>query len=294
MFSIYINTGMIFCRFIYVRYAKGLLSMGSNLFHCLVFLVTVTFFTHWFFMFPVRNLFLLEDADLNTIQKRVCTKTTIPWFNDVLQNKKFSLQPKVIIIAFSTIFLLFILFFSSSAHRQTKRYRIPKTRRNLMTMKHQCQYLTILLLVLVSDQVLFMGFQMFFEDLGVDKVFIIWWIFHFLEIVSIHIVLNVFVYLNATRNLEEFHGYNPTRYPGQEKPRKTIIRPRRSSYSITKHLYPKVVISDDEEESNILKCDFCIFNNVHPVYVSPNYYDLLNNIQEDHKLATAWGPVVIQ
>ena len=245
-------------------------------------------------MFPVRNLFLSEDADLNTIQKRVCTKTTISWFNDIQQNKKFFLQPKVIIIAFSTIFLLFILFFSSSAQRQTKRYRIPKTRRNLMTMKSQCKYLTILLLVLVSDQILFMGFQMFFEDLGVDSIFIIWWIFHFLEIVFIHIVLNVLVYLNAIRNLEEFHGYNPTRYPGQEKPRKAIIRPRRSSHSITNHLYSQVVIPDDEEESNILKCDYCIFNNVHPVYVSPNYYDLLNHIQEDHKLSTAWGPVAIQ
>ena len=96
------------------------------------------------------------------------------------------------------------------------------------------------------------------------------------------------------RNLEEFHGYNPTRYPGQEKPRKAIIRPRRSSHSITNHLYSQVVIPDDVEESNLLKCDYCIFNNVHPVYVSPNYYDLLNHIQEDHKLATAWGPEAIQ
>ena len=31
--TICINTGIVFCRFIYVCYPKGLLSMGSNLFH---------------------------------------------------------------------------------------------------------------------------------------------------------------------------------------------------------------------------------------------------------------------
>ena len=236
MFSIYINIGMMFCRLIYVRYAEGLLSMGSNLFHCLVFLVTVTFFTHWLLMFPIRlsfrpNLFILKDADLNTIQKRVCTKTTIPWFDDIEENKNVSLQPKLIILSFSTLFLFitwflyssaqkqtnrhripktrknlmtmkhqsryltilililfFTLFFSTSAHRQTKRYRIPKTITNLMAIKHQSQYLTILILVLVSDQVLFIILQIFYDQLGVDNVFIIWWIFHFLEIVFIHII----------------------------------------------------------------------------------------------------------
>ena len=231
---------------------------------------------------------------LTPYRREFAQKTTITWFNHIQQNKKFSLQPKVIIIAFSTIFSLFILFFSFSAQRQTKRYRIPKTRTNLMTMKYQCKYLTILLLVLVSDQILFMVFQMFFEDIGVDNVFILWWIFHFLEIFCIHIVLNVLIHLNPIRNLEEFHGYDPNRYHGQEKPRQAIIRPGRPSHSITNQLYSQVDISDDEEETKILTCEYCIFNNVQPVYISPNYYDLLNHNQEDHKLSTAWGPVVIQ
>ena len=295
MFSIFINTGMIFCRFIYVRYAKGLLSIGPKLFHVLLmYLLIGTYFLIFLSMFPIQNFFLLEDVELNNIQKRICTKTNITWFKDVEQNKQFSLKPKLLIIAGSTIFFTWTCFFNTSAHRQTKRYTIPKTRRNLMTMKYQCKYLTILLLVLVSDQILFMVFQMFFEDIGVDNVFILWWIFHFLEIFCLHIVLNVLIHLNPIRNVEEFHGYDPNRYHGQEKPRQAIIRPRRSSHSITNQLYSQVDISDDEEESNILTCDYCIFNNVQPVYVSPNYYDLLNHTQEDHKLSTAWGPVVIQ
>ena len=74
MFSIFINTGMIFCRFIYVRYAKGLLSMGSKLLHVLVYLLIGTYFLRWLLMFLIPNFFLLEDVDLNSIQKRICTK----------------------------------------------------------------------------------------------------------------------------------------------------------------------------------------------------------------------------
>ena len=283
-----------FCRFIYVRYAKGLLSMGSNLFHGLVFLVSGTFFIHGLFMFPIRNLFLLEDVDLNTIQTRVCTETPIPWFNDVDQNRKFSLKPKLIILAFSTIFLIFTWFFYCSAQRQVKKYRIPNTRRNLMTMKHQTQYLTILIMICLSDQILFMVLQMFYDDLGVENVFLIWWIFHFLEI-YLHLYLYILIYLNATRNFEEFNGYSSTRYPNQEKPHQAILEPRRPSHSITNSFCTQdFCISDDAEESNILKCEYCIFNNVQPVYVSPNYNDLLSHIQDDHKITTAWGPVVIQ
>ena len=86
--------------------------------------------------------------------------------------------------------------------------------------------------------------------------------------------LYIWIYLNATRNFEEFNGYSSTRHPDQEKPRQAFIKPRRPSYSITNKMCSQVFcISDDEEESNILKCDYCIFNNVQPVYVSPNYYD---------------------
>ena len=49
--SICLNLGMMFCRFIYARYAKGLLSMGSNLFHGLVHLVVGAFIVHFLLMF---------------------------------------------------------------------------------------------------------------------------------------------------------------------------------------------------------------------------------------------------
>jgi hypothetical protein len=284
VFSICINTGMVFCRFIYVRYAKGLLSIGSNMFHGLVFLVIGTYFFDILLMFPIRHVFLLEDVDLNNIQKRVCTKTHIPWFKDEAQNKKFSLQPKLLIFAFSTMMLFFTWFFYSSAQRQTKRFRIPKTRINLMTMKQQSQYLTILILVLVSDQALFIVFQTFYDELGVDNIFIIWWIFHVLEIVLINIVLNIWIYIDAMKYFEEFNGYRPKRYPGQELPQHSILRPRRPSHSETKEFYCEIVISNDEEDWNILQHEHCILN-VQPANVAPNYHDLINHIQDDHKLA---------
>ena len=167
--SICLNLGMMFCRFIYARYAKGLLSMDSNLFHGLVHLVVGAFIVHSLLMFPIRNLFVVEDADLNNIQKRICTKTIILWFKDEEQNRKFSLQPKIVVIASSTVFFIWSWFIYGSAQRQTKKYRIPKTRINLMTMKQQSRYLTILLLVFVFDQLLFTFLQMFYDELGVEN-----------------------------------------------------------------------------------------------------------------------------
>ena len=265
--SLCLNLGMLFCRFIYARYAKGLLSMGSNLFHGLVHLVVGVCFLHGLLMFPIRNSFILEDADLNDIQKRICTKTTILWFKDEEQNIKFSLRPKIYVFVASTLILIWTWFFYTSAHRQVKKYRIPKTRINLMTMKHQSQYLTILILVLAFDQLLQIFFQMFYDELGVENAFTIWWISHFLEIVFFHIGINIKIYMNAMRNLEEFNGYKPTQYPGQEKPRQGVIIPRRPTHSLRKHSYPRVIISEDEKESNILKCDHCILQHVRPVYV---------------------------
>ena len=273
---------MMFCRFIYVRYAKGLLSMGSNLFHGLVHLVVGAFIVHSLLMFPIRNLFVVEDADLNNIQKRICTKTTILWFKDEEQNIKFSLRPKIYVLAFSTLFLIWTWFFYASAQRQAQKYRIPKTRINLMTMQHQNQYLTIIILVLVFDQLLFIFFQMFYKELGVENVFKIWWISHILEIVFIHIALQIRIYVNAVRKFEEFNGNKPTQYPGQQKPRQGVIRPRRPTHSFRKQLYPRVNISEDEKESNIVKCEHCILQHVCPVYVSPNYCDLQNHIEEYH------------
>ena len=268
--------------------------MGSNLFHGLVHLVVGVCFLHGLLMFPIRNSFILEDADLNDIQKRIWTKTTILWFKDEEQNIKFSLRPKIYVFVASTLILIWTWFFYTSAHRQVKKYRIPKTRINLMTMKHQSQYLTILILVLAFDQLLQIFFQMFYDELGVENAFTIWWISHLLEIVFFHIGLNIKIYINAMRNLEEFNGYKPTQYPGQEKPRQGVIIPRRPTHSLRKHSYPRVIISEDEKESNILKCDHCILQHVRPVYVSPNYCDLQNHIEEYHKMATAYGPPVIQ
>ena len=141
-----------------------------------------------------------------------------------------------------------------------------------MTMKHQSQFM-------------FMVIQMFYADLGVKNVLLIWWIFHFLEI-YLHLYLYIWIYLNATRHFEEFNGYSSTRYPYQEKPRQAIIKPRRPSHSIINYFCSQVFcISDDDDD--------CIFNYVQPVYVSTKYSDLLNHIQNSHKLATVWGPVVI-
>ena len=81
------------------------------------------------------------------------------------------------------------------------------------------------------------------------------------------------------RYLEDFNGYSSIRYPGQEKPHHTIIKPRRPSHSEITGFYSQIVICDDEEERNILQHDHFI-----PTDVAPNYQDLINHIHDEHEL----------
>ena len=98
--SIFLHFGMLFCRFIYARYATGLEAMGKKLFHGLVCLVKTTFCLQWLLFYPIKNLFLAENYPLNTVQGRICAKTNVNQFSDVDNNHHFSIKPKLIVIIF--------------------------------------------------------------------------------------------------------------------------------------------------------------------------------------------------
>ena len=72
----YLNLGSIFCRFIYVRYAQGLIKDKGKLFHQLV-LVMITFFSlHWVLIWPIRTV-LSNESYRSLIKGKICQQIQI-------------------------------------------------------------------------------------------------------------------------------------------------------------------------------------------------------------------------
>ena len=227
--SVFIHFGMMFCRFIYARYATGLETIGKRLLHGLVYIVTTTFCLQWLLIYPIKNILLEENYPLHVIQGHLCTKTKMVQFGDSEKNKDFSIRPKLLMITFSTLIIVSALFVTSSAHKQTKRYGIPLIRKHLMTMKTQCLYLVLLCSSVISGQILNILIQMFYENLGVETVFLVWWIYQLLSILIFYVVFNIYIWKNAEQNFKEFTGLRAMKFPDQEGPRPAIISPRRDT-----------------------------------------------------------------
>ena len=169
---------------------------------------------------------LLTELNSNTIQYQICTKKTITEFTEDKINKDLSIKPKLILIMLTSIPLLYNLFFFHSAKKQAKRHGIPKRRRNLITMHQQTIYVVTLSILIITDQILLIILEMFYEELGVDNVFTIWWSFHLITFGLSNLSMNNWIFLNSARNFEEFNGLVGSEFPGQEQPLSTAIRTR--------------------------------------------------------------------
>ena len=118
-------------------------------------------------------------------------------------------------IAFCSLMMMAALFMEFSAKKKANGYRIPKTRVNLMTMKQQCHYLVLLCLCVISGQITNIVIQVYYQKLGIDSVFNIWWVQHLLEMLLFHVVLNIWHFHNASTHLEQFNGLVAKQFPGQ-------------------------------------------------------------------------------
>ena len=187
----FFNIGMLFCRFVYVRYANGLIMNGKKLFHILVCCVTGAFLFQWLDIQPLQYHFFLKDYPMNLLKGYICTKTMI--HGDVHTNIDFSIKPKLIIISCSLLFLLANFYFTKSAHRRKRSHGIPKRRINLIDMKTQNMYAAVIIVNFIIDQTLIGIIQLNYETLGEQNVFKIWWIFHLWELIEVHVIANIVI-----------------------------------------------------------------------------------------------------
>ena len=143
---------IMFCRFIYSRYAQGLGPDQSKLFNKLVVLVMVVFTLHTVIIFPIHWAINIGTID-NSIMGKICVREPIPQFLEKRPDLEFSIKPKVTIIAMMAVFLFSTLYFYKSARQQTKRYKILSYRRSLMDIHMNMVYIILTDLNCVGNQV---------------------------------------------------------------------------------------------------------------------------------------------
>ena len=129
------------------------------------------------------------EFDISTISisaGQFCCRKEITYFKDF---KTFSLQPKLILLALSLLFLLGILYFYITAKRKTKSHKIPRLRQTLITLKEHSILLSIFLVILLMDQSVTGYIEFGYSKLGPSGAFWIWWAQTFLGYFVTSIVL---------------------------------------------------------------------------------------------------------
>ena len=215
--------GIVFCRFIYARYAHGLVADRGRLFHKIILLVIIIFTIHHLLIWYFDS----QNDYKDRIKGRICNQIE---FLDI-KNKEFHVKPKLLVSIGVCLYMVALIFFQRSANRQRRFHNIPKRRQNLITINQHifCKYL--IGTCLLFDQLIFNTFiQLFHTSLGPHSVLQIWWVWHLIMFILIHVLSPLCVYYCATQQYLEFKGLKARRYPGQENPRRQVVMPRRDNF----------------------------------------------------------------
>ena len=85
------------------------------------------------------------------------------------------------------------------------RFPIQIYRRHLLDIKSHTVLTCLLILFCTLDQILNIIIQIFYQQLGVDMVFKIWWTFHLIFLLNLMVVSNVWIYRDTLNNFKELH-----------------------------------------------------------------------------------------
>ena len=214
----------LFCRFIYVRYARDLLTHGISLLHHLVILLLLFYSAAQFF-----PLVLTRGWPQSLVQGKICSKTLINFDNEGLN---FWLRPKILTFIIGSVFIFWAWFFTHSSEKQKQKHSITTWQRNLMTMEQQRNLLYLLMSFRMLDQVSQIFIQVKYEQLGVYGAYSLWLYIQFVEILLVHILSSIWIFFKAKQNFPEIDGFEGKDFPGKEQPHLPLPVPRRSQADI--------------------------------------------------------------
>ena len=95
-------------------------------------------------------------------------------------------------------------------------------------MRGNTVFVVVLLLNTMSDQLLNIALEMFYDTFGVEGTFKVWWGWHLFIFINLHIIAPIMIICNAYKNFLEFRGFEPKVFPGQEAPRSIPVLPHRA------------------------------------------------------------------
>ena len=219
------NVMIMFTRFIFARYAHGLVSAGIELFKKVIIVAVCMFCLHLILIWPVRYEISGSNYD-ETIVGRICARIPIPEFQKGAFDPEFSVKPKMITSSLVAIFVSFSVYWRFSALKQRKKYAILPVRKNFLNIDEDLAMLANISLHLVIDQWIKIPLEIFYTKLGSENLFWIWWFWHLFMLFNCQVLSPACVIWRAWNKFPEFRGLKARPYPGREKLEKLKILPR--------------------------------------------------------------------
>ena len=219
------NFGIMFCRFVYARYAYGLTVSTVNIFHFLVSCITGAFTVQFFIGGLLNDLAVRNNGfPLNTIDGFFCSSVTVDrnFQPDTQEFHKVSL----LFFAFLALAITANFFIQKAASNVHHFHHIPSRRINFITLKDQGIYFTLLITFLFLDRVINSFLLLLFDTLGQKMVFKLWWTYQIIYLFMINIAAQMFILFRIFEK-HEYNGLRARRYPHQLKIRTKIPEPRR-------------------------------------------------------------------
>ena len=221
---------VIFCRFIYARYAHGLLLDGGKLFRKLVGVTMLFFCLQLIFMWPVQYEMGAKKYS-KIIKGRICTKSPIPEFLGDQADAEFSVRPKLITITITLICVFFTLYWTKAAKKERKRYKIPTLNKNVMNIDDNMMVVWLVGINSIVEQLFNILLEYFYAEMGVDRIFKIWWTYQLVMFIQLYLILPGVLIWNAYKKSTDFNGFKANPFPGQEKPKNIELVPRREEFN---------------------------------------------------------------
>ena len=216
------NMGMLFCRFIYCRYAWFLTIEKFNHVPFLVSVVTVTF-TFWAILaVPIMKLISNGDAEfLKSHEGVICTKDAYEFHRKEMDHED-DLQLFLIVFTFVCLVGSSASYFKYSAKKVSRKYAIPKIKINYTTFNNQYYCFMCTLSSLLFKKILLQNLS-FWED-----HFLVWWVCQLVFRFYLPMFIELFILVKIFE-LYDYNGLCANKYPGQQNPRIQTIQPRRNA-----------------------------------------------------------------
>ena len=220
------NFGIIFCRFVYTRYAYGLTVSTVKVFHFLVCSIIGAFTAQFFIVELMKYDEAVKNNEFpfNTMDGFFCSGLAVD-SNFQPDTKEFQ-KVSLVLIAFVALAALSNFLIQKACSNVCCFHHIPSRRINFLTLKDQGLYFNLLITFIFLDRLVNFLLLLLFDTLGQKMIFQLWWSYQIIYLIVINIVAQMLILFRIVEK-DEYNGLRARRYPNQPKVRRMTPEPRR-------------------------------------------------------------------